>query len=231
MALAGTGAVAIWHDIAPEGRSAFYAWHGSEHMPERIGIPGFLRGRRYAAVRGTPEFFNLYETATAQVVKGPDYLARLNAPTPWTVATVRHFRGVARSLCEVAASAGAGQGGLVATFRYDVDDAQGAAHRARMADAVARLAADEGIAGCHLLVADAAASAVDTAEKRARGAATEVPRWILLVESWDDTAPFVACCERLAGGDLFAGSTAPPAWAVYRLQNSRDRLDTTSPVS
>ena len=90
MALAGGGAVAIWHDIAPEGREAFYAWHGREHMPERVGIPGFLRGRRYVALRGAPEFFNLYETRSPAVVSGPDYLARLNAPTPWTLASVQH---------------------------------------------------------------------------------------------------------------------------------------------
>ena len=46
MSLAGSGAVAIWHDIAPEGREAFYAWHGTELMPVRAAIPGFLRGRR-----------------------------------------------------------------------------------------------------------------------------------------------------------------------------------------
>ena len=44
-----SGAVAIWHDITPEGRANFYAWHGSEHMPERLGIPGFVRGRRFVA--------------------------------------------------------------------------------------------------------------------------------------------------------------------------------------
>ena len=49
MSLAGTGAVAIWHDIAPEGRAEFYAWHGRQHMPERAAIPGFIRGRRYVA--------------------------------------------------------------------------------------------------------------------------------------------------------------------------------------
>src|SRR5947209_3894387 len=160
MALAGRGAVAIWHDIAPEGRAEFYAWHGREHMPERVGIPGFLSGRRYAAVQGTPEFFNLYETASPAVVTGADYLARLNAPTPWTVRTVRHFRAVARSLCEVAASAGEGQGGLIATFRHDVDTALAARHRARLVgDVTPQTAAEAGIAGCHILVADEAASA------------------------------------------------------------------------
>jgi hypothetical protein len=224
MALAGTGAVAIWHDIAPEGRAAFYAWHGSEHMPERVGIPGFLRGRRYIAARGEPEFFNLYETESPAVVTGPQYLARLNAPTPWTVSSVRHFRRVARSLCEVAASAGAGQGGLIATFRYAVDDAAAARHRARVTHEVPRIASEAGIAGCHLLVADEAASAVETAEKKVRAEQNLIPRWIVLVESWGDEAAFVACCADLARGALFADASAAPDWAVYRVQNARDRL-------
>ena len=137
MSLAGLGAVAIWHDIAPEGRREFYAWHGNQHMPERAGIPGFLRGRRYVAVEGVPEFFNLYETDSRFVVTSPDYLARLNAPTTWTKATVKHFRGVSRSLCEVAASFGAGQGGLIATFRYAVADPKAEARRRHAARSLA----------------------------------------------------------------------------------------------
>jgi hypothetical protein len=33
-----------------------------------------------------------------QVVSGPDYLARLNAPTPWTQRVVPPFRNVARGV-------------------------------------------------------------------------------------------------------------------------------------
>ena len=70
MSLAGEAVVSIWHGIAPEGRDAFYAWHVHEHMPERVGIPGFLRGRRYIAERGGPEFFTLYEASTVEVLGG-----------------------------------------------------------------------------------------------------------------------------------------------------------------
>ena len=59
MSLSGLGAVAIWHDLVPEARDEFYDWHNREHMPERVGIPGFRRGRRYIAAAGGPEFFNL----------------------------------------------------------------------------------------------------------------------------------------------------------------------------
>ena len=221
MSLAGSGAVAIWHDIAPEGREAFYAWHGTEHMPERAAIPGFLRGRRYVAIAGAPEFFNLYETATTAVLSGRDYLDRLDHPTPWTVETVRHFRGVARSLCEVAHSRGAGEGGLIATVRYDVPDASAAAHRAAMATALDALAQAPGVAGAHLLVADEAASAIETAEKRARGTATAVPRWIVLLEGWGDAVPFEAQARAFAAGAAFRGASSPPDLAIYRLQNER----------
>jgi len=46
-ALLGKAAVIIWNDVAPEGRDAFYAWHDKEHVPERLAIPGFLRGSRF----------------------------------------------------------------------------------------------------------------------------------------------------------------------------------------
>jgi hypothetical protein len=221
MALAGTGAVAIWHDITPEGRAEFYAWHGTEHMPERAAIPGFLRGRRYVALDGRPEFFNLYETSTPAVLTGADYLARLDAPTPWTAATVKHFRDVARSLCEVAASSGAGQGGLIATWRYDVDDASAASHRERMARRLAALSSEPDVAGAHLLIADAQASAIETAERRARGSATAVPRWIVLVESWGDADAFLASTRAFTRDAAFAEASDPPERAVYRLQNTR----------
>jgi hypothetical protein len=225
MSLAGKGAVAIWHDIAAEGRSEFYAWHGGEHMPERAGIPGFLRGRRYIALAGAPEFFNLYETVSRFTVTGPDYLARLNDPTPRTVSAVRHFRSVARALCEVAASLGHGQGGLIATFRYAVDDVLVDEHRRRMVHSRLPTLADmTGVAGCHLLVADEAASAVETAERRVRAEMNIVPRWVLLVEGWGDSEPFTALCDDLLRDPIFDSATATPTLGIYRLQNSRARL-------
>ena len=73
MSLAGQGALAIWNDIAPEGREVFFEWHGREHVAERLAIPGFLRCRRYVALRGSPEHFTFYETADLQVLTGPSY--------------------------------------------------------------------------------------------------------------------------------------------------------------
>src|SRR5262249_45357292 len=92
--LAGQGVGAIWNDTLPEGRAEFYEWHNREHMPERVGIPGFRRGRRYIALDARPEFFTLYETDGPHTLSGAEYLTRLNNPTPWTLRATRAFRNV-----------------------------------------------------------------------------------------------------------------------------------------
>ncbi|MEK7837136.1 MAG: hypothetical protein AAB328_04045, partial [candidate division NC10 bacterium] len=65
MALRGGAVLAIWNDIAPGGDAEFNHWHTREHVPERVGIAGFLRGRRYEALAGSPRYFTLYEAECA----------------------------------------------------------------------------------------------------------------------------------------------------------------------
>ena len=214
MATAG-GAVAIWHDIAPEGLAEFYAWHGEEHMPERVAIPGFVRGRRFAAIEAELGFFNLYETASPNVVAGVDYKQRLDNPTPRTLSAVRHFRDVARSLCRVAVRTGTAQGGLVATLRHAVAAGQEPHYRARMVDGIIpSLAAMPGIASVLLLEADLAASGYVNAEQQARGAANLVPPFVLVCEGWGAVADFITTVRSTLGADVCAKAGLVPGAAL-----------------
>jgi hypothetical protein len=223
MSLAGLGAVCIWHDLLPEARDDFHQWHNREHMPERVGIPGFRRGRRYVAIAGTPEYFNLYEADSAEVLGGQDYLNRLNAPTEWTRQVVPSFRNVSRSICRVVYTHGVGQGAFMLTLRFDVAQSD----RSRVVKALRQrllppLCDNKGIAGVHLCLADESISKVETAEKKARADTTQVPTWIILIEgnsSADVQAAGAALSQDLQ--PLLSAADVPILTSVYQLEFSR----------
>lgn len=220
MSLAGLGIVAIWHDLLPEAKDDFHEWHDREHMPERVGIPGFRRGRRYVAINGAPEYFNLYEADSAELLAGQDYLNRLNAPTPWTQRVVPSFRNVARSICRVAFTQGVGSGGVMLTLRFAVDPAR----RDALVDSLRRsvlppLVYRKGIAGIHVGLADEAASNVETAERKARADATLVPSWVVLVEGI--SVPDVEGAAAPLVDALRSQGATQVDQAVYRLEFTR----------
>ena len=222
MSLCGTGVVAIWHDLLPEAKDAFYEWHAREHMPERVDIPGFQRGRRYIATAGAPEFFNLYEADNPEVLGGADYLTRLNHPTPWTRDVVASFRNVARGICRVLYSEGVGEGGAMATLRFDVAPADAAAVSAVLIQRLLPpLAATLGIAGVHLCRADEAVSRIETAEKKSRSDGTQIPSWVVLVEGISDAA--VSRAAAALAVELRALAVEAPERATYRLEHQRSR--------
>jgi hypothetical protein len=223
MSLAGTGVVAIWHDLLPEAKDEFYEWHNREHMPERAGIPGFRRGRRFIALDAGPEYFNLYEADTVEVLGAQDYLSRLNTPTLWTKQVVPSFRSVARSICHVAYTDGVGQGAYLSTVRFDVpstvrtDVVRGL--RQRLLPPLVDMA---GITGVHLCLADEAVSKVETAEKRARSEGTQVPTWIVLIEGCRaDRVRSAVDIFNTGLVELPGMGTATPSSTLYQLEYTR----------
>src|SRR4029077_19931063 len=148
----GKAAIAMWWDIAPDIRSEWEDWHTHEHFPERLAIPGFLRGSRWVSGE---HYFVLYEAESLDVITSGPYLARLNDPTPWSRKMMPHHRNMVRSLCNVTASVGAGLGQYMLTVRSS----------SRIAlPQIAR-----GIVAAKLLVADNSKLATQTAEQKIRG--------------------------------------------------------------
>ena len=216
--LVGEAVVAIWNGIAPEARAQFYDWHTNEHMPERVGIPGFRRGRRYIAADAdtAPEFFTLYEVDTMQVLQGSDYANRLNDPTPGTRATTAQFRDTARALSRVIVSHGPGLGGVLLTIRFDCDEQHLPALRA-----LVRAAAQATrVTGAHLCMGDADASAIRTAETRDRTDIQVPPNLFIMVEATDAQALADILQERAMTG---AGARGPFVRGLYRLEYLRNK--------
>jgi hypothetical protein len=181
-ALIGQGAVLVWNDIADEGRDEFYEWHDKEHVPERLGIPGFRRGRRFVKRSHSPEWFTMYEADDVSVVTSADYLARLNAPTPATLRTLQYFRNTSRAVCRIVHSVGGSTGGHVFVLRLNVPSECGdELCNYLVHDFFPRAMSFTGVIACHLFVADEAASHIPTAESRTR--ALDVPSWVVLCEA------------------------------------------------
>jgi hypothetical protein len=180
MTLLGRGAITIWNDVRPEARENFYAWHDQEHIAERVGIRGFLRGRRYIATAAEVEFFTLYETVDATVMTGPDYKQRLENPTEWTRRSVPGSINVTRGLTEVVTGHGSADGGSLLAAGLILEDEHARAGLQQLADDMAKI---PGICASHLTLSDRAASQVQTSEKRGRDKPADVPDAVVLVES------------------------------------------------
>jgi hypothetical protein len=114
----GRAGVAMWWDVPPEVRAEWEDWHTHEHMPERLGIPGFLRGTRWVADSGEPSYFVLYETRNLKTMTSGAYLDRLNNPTPWSRKMMPYHRNMVRSLCRVRSAVGGGLAQAAATIRF-----------------------------------------------------------------------------------------------------------------
>jgi hypothetical protein len=179
--IGGRGVLAIWNDILPASAREFRRWHTKEHMPERLGIPGFRRGRRLFAADSSPPWLTLYEADDAAVFSSGAYLERLNAPTDWARSILPTFRNTERMVGEVCAEAGSGYGGMLLACRIWHTEVSGSSLEPLRA-AVDRLVEDGRVGAARLIRATGRSSSTETAEKQLRKADQEAPDAVLLVE-------------------------------------------------
>lgn len=170
MPLKGAGFLAIWHDIHPEGEADYNRWHTQEHMPERLAVPGFERGRRGVDwSRDRHRYLTLYEGQSVDVFGSEAYRARLNAPSAWSQRTMPYFTNFVRCACRTAVSLGKGIGGAMATVRIGL---AAEAAKAQLSAASHTLAAAmlvlEGVTSVHIGLALPAVSNVKTSESELR---------------------------------------------------------------
>ena len=173
-----TGVLAIWNDCAPSGEAHYEHWYNREHLLERIAVPGFRSGRRYEALRGDRRFFTFYEVDGLEVLTSPAYLDRLANPTAGTLQAMASFQSMTRTVCEVAASAGALIGAYALTWRIEGSMQPTPDVGALVAD----LAARDGVARVQLWAAAASQTPEDTVEMRSRGGGDRTIGGALVVE-------------------------------------------------
>lgn len=167
MALLGKAAMVLSFDVVPDAISEHDDWHTHEHLPERLSIPGFLRGSRWVALSGQPRYFVMYEVEELGTLASAAYLERLNHPTPWTAKMMTHYRGMARAFCNVTRSFGLGIGHVGLLIRFRPGPGKEIALREWLEKELPALPAKAGLASVHLFEAGLAPQI--TNEQRIRG--------------------------------------------------------------
>lgn len=225
MGFAGKAIVAIWNDIAPEMREDFFEWHPREHMVERLGIPGFLRGRRYSAIDANVEFLTMYEVADPGVLLGNTYKERVTNPSPWSAKTLPFFRNNVRGGFRIHFTEGYAMGAYLHTVRLRAPEGQDAALvEALKREVMPGFVDQPRITGAHVLENDVALTAGNAGMQRGRVIA--LPNIAIFIEGSTADGVRAACAKRLASDRLRGLGAVEEALhhGLYQLEYSIQNL-------
>jgi hypothetical protein len=188
--MVGEGVLAIWFDIDANAEAELDAWYPRQHLPERLSVPGFLRGRRYAALDAVTRYFTLYEVETVAVLASRAYLERLNNPTDWTRRVLPSFRGMVRGAYgRLEGSAGDRVERHLLAVRISPAPGQAPAVREWLTREGAKaLGPEPGVTGWACLAADAGGTGLVTAERKLVGEVLGGPPFVVLQEVADPEA-------------------------------------------
>jgi len=216
--MTGAAAVTIWCDIDLTIKDEFDDWHAHEHMPERLALPGFLRGSRWESVDGHNSYFILYELEDLAVLTAGPYLNSLNSPTPWSRQMMPHHRDMVRSLCHVQSGFGVGLGDAILTVRLAPQ--AGAERRLEQwlnVELLPKLPARRGMVMSRLLRDAGPFQGAPTTEQKIRGGDKSAD-WIVLGSGYSADAVGKMAGEALNDAALAAhGAAAGSIARAYRL--------------
>ena len=224
MSLLGTGALAMWWDIAPDIKAEFENWHSHEHFPERMAIPGFLRVTRWTSAGGGDGIFVMYEVEKHETLASPQYVARLNAPSPWSTKMMPHHRNMVRSQCYVLVSHGGAVTRHALTLRFSSQTDRDADARGYFNSLGRVIVSQTGLVGMHLLKHRPPAIA-QTAEQKLRNAADKTADYVFVASGYD-LAALQDLAESSLTDSLMTVGIAPGAvLGLYSLSHSATRID------
>jgi hypothetical protein len=192
------GILAIWHDCTAGRENDIESWYQTEHLAERLAVPGFRLGRRHEAVSGSSRYFTFYVTDSPEVLTSAPYLERLNNPTPFTRKIMTEvFRNMSRTICRRVERRGFIRGAFAVTARFSAPTKQDA-----LTDALGTFGPRDGVS-CAELWSSAETPMRAATEEQLRGGDRKIHDCLLFETLRLDDAERVA--RRLA--DQF-GATA-----------------------
>lgn len=189
----GQAVLAIWVDIDPADDMLFEHWHSHEHVQERVGCPGCLRGSRFRGIDNPGRYLLFYDAETTAAFESAEYYARLGDPTEMSRAIFPKFRDTWRTVCTVEQRWGDGIGAAVLTLRTSVGNTA-------PFDTLAGLQT----ARVDLLAGQANLGQAHTAEKDLRAAPDRQIERALVAFFWSIEAAQAARTRHAPEGEVFA---------------------------
>jgi len=105
----------------PAFEEEFNAWYDSEHIPERLAVPGILTARRYVCADGHPKYLAMYDLENHAVMQSPGYVrVGYENASPWTkrvTSRVRPWRSTGDQIWPGDRLTGGGAAVLLIRFR------------------------------------------------------------------------------------------------------------------
>jgi hypothetical protein len=221
--LLGQAAMILLFDVAEDAIPEHDEWHSHEHFPERLSIPGFMRGTRWVASQGQPRYFVMYEVEELATLTSDAYLERLNHPTPWTSKMMTSYRGMTRGFCSVAGSFGSGMGSAGLLIRSKAGaETRPLLRTWLLQDMLPRLPSRPGIGSAHLL--EGASTPRMTNEQRIRGPDAGLD-WALLITGYSQDALTSLMQTDLSHAQLEEHGAAEALAAMYHMAYSMTNRD------
>jgi hypothetical protein len=213
----GSAILCVWNDVDPAIEEDYNDWYLREHIPERLTVPGMLRGRRYRADEGSPRYMAIYDATTISVLTSGAYRAQLANPSAWTRRVMPGFRLMQRGICNVVASAGAGIGGAATVLHLRPEPGEESVLAAWAQALLPDLTAQRQIAAAQMWSIMPNEPGSSTTALTRNSATERDVHWVMLIEGSDDAALTAARSTVLNAKPTQNGAAAVLAYPIYRL--------------
>ena len=141
----------VWSDIDPDHEADFNQWYDSEHMEERVRIPGFTGARRYRAVSGSARrYLALYRASSLADFTSDAYRKAFTKQTQWSITNFGRMSNTRRRVMHVAQEGGFGWGGALVLIEL----VPNAMDTDAVSNVLGKLMAEEGVLRVHHMIPD-----------------------------------------------------------------------------
>jgi hypothetical protein len=98
MAREHEGLLVVRVDVRAEDEDELNRWYDTEHIPDRLAVPGFRSAARFRSIEHPGRYLAVYELDDPSAVATPEYLGQ--PMSPWATSLMARWTSWERSVWE-----------------------------------------------------------------------------------------------------------------------------------